>query len=325
MPLSSVMVRSLALAALGLSAAPGSFAQSANVTAFNPYNGAGLPGAAVAPAPGNAVPQAVGPSGTPTGGLAFNPWIQSGPASTGWVGAQPGYVPRPGYQAPSYSPAFGAPTPPAGPIRSELTAVPEFPEGYGRVPAPTTTSSSAPVVLTPSPAAPAPPPSPPVTVTRNAEPPSPPATASPPVAAPPPAATPVEPPAGAAAAAAPPPAPVAAVAPPPPASEPEAPAPPAPAAPLASISFAPQSAEIAGIGRSELDRIAKVSTGMKQIELRAYATGSDANEARKIALARALSVRSYLIDQGVRIRIEVGAFSSSTAGAGSDRVDVLGP
>ena len=94
MPLSSVMVRSLALAALGLSAAPGSFAQSANVTAFNPYNGAGLPGAAVAPAPGNAVPQAVGPSGTPTGGLAFNPWIQSGPASTGWVGAQPGYGDR---------------------------------------------------------------------------------------------------------------------------------------------------------------------------------------------------------------------------------------
>ena len=98
------------------------------------------------------------------------------------------------------------------------------------------------------------------------------------------------------------------------------------APPLASIFFAPRSAEIVGNGRADLNRIAKSSSGIKQLELRAYATGGDANEARKIALARALSVRSYLIDQGARIRIEVGAFSSNGVGAaGGDRVDVLGP
>ena len=44
-----------------------------------------------------------------------------------------------------------------------------------------------------------------------------------------------------------------------------------------------------------------------------------------MALARALSVRSYLIDQGVKARIEVGAFASSGSSGGSERVDVLGP
>lgn len=58
---------------------------------------------------------------------------------------------------------------------------------------------------------------------------------------------------------------------------------------------------------------------LRQIELRAYAGGTDP-ESRKIALARALVVRSYLIDRGVKSRIEVG----SGAGDG-DRVDILVP
>jgi hypothetical protein len=61
------------------------------------------------------------------------------------------------------------------------------------------------------------------------------------------------------------------------------------------------------------------------IQLRAYASGRDFNDARNIALARGLAVRTYLIDRGVRARIEVGAFSSDGSGAGSDRVDVIGP
>ena len=64
---------------------------------------------------------------------------------------------------------------------------------------------------------------------------------------------------------------------------------------------------------------------MRAIELRAYASGSDFTEARNVALARALSVRSYLIDRGIRTRIEIGAFASNGSGPGSNRVDVLGP
>ena len=47
MPASSVAVRSLALALLGFGGAS-ALAQTANVSAFNPYNGIGLPGS---PAP----------------------------------------------------------------------------------------------------------------------------------------------------------------------------------------------------------------------------------------------------------------------------------
>ena len=43
--------------------------------------------------------------------------------------------------------------------------------------------------------------------------------------------------------------------------------------------------------------------------------------AQKVALA----VRSYLIDQSVKARIEIGAFAASSNGVGGDRVDVLAP
>jgi outer membrane protein OmpA-like peptidoglycan-associated protein len=105
------------------------------------------------------------------------------------------------------------------------------------------------------------------------------------------------------------------------------PPPPAPpAAPLVTISFAPRSAEINDVGRSALDAMAKslAQRGVKQIELRAYGSGSDSGDARKIALARALSVRSYLIDQGTKARIEVGAFTSPGRDGG-ERVEVVTP
>jgi outer membrane protein OmpA-like peptidoglycan-associated protein len=125
------------------------------------------------------------------------------------------------------------------------------------------------------------------------------------------------------------------VEPPPPArtaaakvSPPEPSTSPAPSAgPAVTVSFAPQSAEITDVNRAALDVMAKsvAQRGVKQIELRAYAGGSDAADARKVALARALSVRSYLIDQGMKARIEVGAFAAAARGAGGDRVDVIVP
>jgi outer membrane protein OmpA-like peptidoglycan-associated protein len=94
------------------------------------------------------------------------------------------------------------------------------------------------------------------------------------------------------------------------------------------VLFAMDSAEINDSAKTELDRIAKAANthGLRQIELRAYAGGADVVDSRKVALARALAVRSYLIDQGVKARIEVGTFGPAAKGMGpSDRVDLVAP
>ena len=98
-------------------------------------------------------------------------------------------------------------------------------------------------------------------------------------------------------------------------------------APAVSVLFATNSAEISDLGKSDLDRIAKTISQqrMAAVELRAFAGGTDPADARKVALARALAVRSYLIDQGVKARIEVGAFAASRGAGAGERVDVLAP
>lgn len=53
--------------------------------------------------------------------------------------------------------------------------------------------------------------------------------------------------------------------------------------------------------------------------MRAFATGDDI-VSRQISLARALVVRAYLIDRGVKSRIDVGAFLGD-----DERVDILVP
>jgi outer membrane protein OmpA-like peptidoglycan-associated protein len=231
-----------------------------------------------------------------------------------------------GYSSGSYSSASNLPEPPPGPIESRLTAVPQLgsragtpvPRVVTRTPAPTPPSPAPePVVARAEPApapapVPIPPPAaaPPVAVATPAPPPpAPPVVVATP-APPPPVAPPTPPPAPKAVASAPPP------------PEPVATAP-APATSLASVTFASQSAEITGSARGELEKAAQSMKGVRGVELRAYASGPDPTEARKVALARALAVRSYLIDQGVKTRIEVGAFASN--GGGSERVDVLVP
>jgi hypothetical protein len=59
------------------------------------------------------------------------------------------------------------------------------------------------------------------------------------------------------------------------------------------------------------------------MELRAY-VGEDDPEGRQLALARTLAVHAFLIDQGVRARIDIGGVSLATGGA-SNRVEVLTP
>lgn len=148
----------------------------------------------------------------------------------------------------------------------------------------------------------------------------------PPVAAPPPVAPPpsapvqtVEPPAPVAA-----PPPAAAPVPRPTATAALAPEPPAPApsgSALSTIPFPPGSAILVDFAKGELDRVAAgiIERKVRGIELHAYAGEGDL-DSRKIALARALVVRSYLIDRRVKARIEVGAFSGS-----GERVDILVP
>lgn len=97
--------------------------------------------------------------------------------------------------------------------------------------------------------------------------------------------------------------------------------------PAATVSFDRQSVEINPAGRSALDTLAQVLTaqGGRQVELRGYATGNDADDARKLALVRTLAVRMYLIDQGVRARIEVAAQAAPAKGGARERVDVMTP
>ena len=104
------------------------------------------------------------------------------------------------------------------------------------------------------------------------------------------------------------------------ASRPAEPVASAPGAPLAVIAFPGQSANLTDATRAELDQVAKrlAEQGVRQIELRGYAFGG--MDGRKVALARALVVRAYLIDAKVKARIEVGSFE----GEGS-YVEILGP
>jgi outer membrane protein OmpA-like peptidoglycan-associated protein len=94
-----------------------------------------------------------------------------------------------------------------------------------------------------------------------------------------------------------------------------------PGGPFGTIAFIGRSVVLTPATKAELDQIAKriAEQKLRHIELRAFATdiGPDS---RKVALARALVVRSYLMDKGVKSRIEVGSFSGD-----GDSVDILVP
>jgi outer membrane protein OmpA-like peptidoglycan-associated protein len=94
-----------------------------------------------------------------------------------------------------------------------------------------------------------------------------------------------------------------------------------PGGPFGTIAFIGRSAALTPATKAELDQIAKriADQRLRHIELRAFAADSGP-DSRKIALARALVVRSYLMDKGVKSRIEVGSFSGD-----GDSVDILVP
>ncbi len=109
-------------------------------------------------------------------------------------------------------------------------------------------------------------------------------------------------------------------------NEPRA-APPSSVAAAVTVLFSSNSADISDAGKADLDRVARTINQQRvaQIELRAFAVGADPADVRRVALGRALAVRSYLIDQGVTARIEVGAFAAARGSRSGERVDVLAP
>jgi outer membrane protein OmpA-like peptidoglycan-associated protein len=71
---------------------------------------------------------------------------------------------------------------------------------------------------------------------------------------------------------------------------------------------------------------AALTSNERRIQLKAFASGTSdrPSAARRESLSRALAVRSYLIENGVRsTRIDVRALGAPTDDGPSDRVDVI--
>jgi outer membrane protein OmpA-like peptidoglycan-associated protein len=97
---------------------------------------------------------------------------------------------------------------------------------------------------------------------------------------------------------------------------------------MAIVSFATGTADLPEAARSLLERTA---TEMKRdenarLQLVAYAAGTEdaSSQARRLSLSRALAVRSYLIEHGVRsTRMDVRALGNKVPEGPPDRVDVM--
>ena len=95
-----------------------------------------------------------------------------------------------------------------------------------------------------------------------------------------------------------------------------------------SIIFEKDQARLPDDARAVLTQLAgrlAAETAM-EVQLLAYAEGDEnsASKARRLSLSRALAVRSFLIDQGVRsARIEVRALGNKVSDGPSDRVDLV--
>jgi outer membrane protein OmpA-like peptidoglycan-associated protein len=94
------------------------------------------------------------------------------------------------------------------------------------------------------------------------------------------------------------------------------------------LSFASGSASLSDDAKARLDELARQleDNPRQRIQLMAFAEGTDdgASRARRLSLSRALSVRSYLIDQGVRsTRMDVRALGDTAEEGPLDRVDIV--
>lgn len=93
------------------------------------------------------------------------------------------------------------------------------------------------------------------------------------------------------------------------------------------VIFADNAVKLPSTAKSGLDKLAATlkDDKEKRLQLLAYAGGKDltSSKARRVSLSRALSVRSYLIEQGIRsTRIDVRALGNKTNVEPFHRVDV---
>ena len=96
-----------------------------------------------------------------------------------------------------------------------------------------------------------------------------------------------------------------------------------------SLRFDSGAAELNNAARTELGKFAAIlkKSNDQRLQVVAYAAGSEgeASQARRLALSRALAVRSYLIEQGISsARMDVRALGNKVEDAGpADRVDLV--
>lgn len=95
-----------------------------------------------------------------------------------------------------------------------------------------------------------------------------------------------------------------------------------------TLNFDGNSSGIPPQAQEKLEALVKQlsTTSEARLQIRAYATGEDGNtsSARRISLSRALSVRSYLMDKGLKPnRVDVRALGAETDHTPLDRVDLV--
>jgi outer membrane protein OmpA-like peptidoglycan-associated protein len=94
------------------------------------------------------------------------------------------------------------------------------------------------------------------------------------------------------------------------------------------IAFAVGSAALADQAKEKLGEVSRTLSANSELRLQivAYASGNDDNssQARRLSLSRALAVRSYLIDNGIRsTRMDVRALGNKFDTGPGDRVDLV--
>ena len=95
-----------------------------------------------------------------------------------------------------------------------------------------------------------------------------------------------------------------------------------------TVTFGTDSSHLPDSVRPELERLAQRMDKDENLSLQllAYAAGDEANasKARRLSLSRALEVRKYLMEMGVRsTRIEVRALGNKVESGLPDRVDAM--
>lgn len=96
---------------------------------------------------------------------------------------------------------------------------------------------------------------------------------------------------------------------------------------LMRLAFQGQSEELSATAMQQLAQLANRMNGLAgRLQVRSYAAPTDASSssARKLSFKRALAVRSYLIEKGVRsTRVDLRALGPADDGGIQDRVDII--